>query len=245
MRHAVTRAVLLGAALTFAAAACSSSSSSDGAKDTKSTTTAEAKTTTTEAPTTTATPTTTTATATDDKVQAFVEQQLITPNDIGIEGFTSSTPSQSAAAPCGLKLDDEHPPEAKAAVFLANDQLQLGVQEAIRVYPTIKDAQQAFNDIIGPSGLGCGKSTDGSITIGKGLDVSSELTPAGAKLTAAGYQLKSDEQVGSAFVVVYSDSLVTFQFGASTSASQSASTPNPLDVAKAGIAKLVAAAPEN
>lgn len=248
MRTPTLRVLALCVALSATGLACSSKGGSDASSDTtaKTTTTAKAKsTTTTEATTTTTTEaTTTTLSADGEKIVAFVEPLLLTVEDLGEPSFAVTDPGAPTPAPCGFDLDADYPNDAKVGVLLASQKLSLGLKQDVRVYSSIEKAAAAYQAVL-TEGLGCAKTPDGSATISPAEDVSTDVTPAGAELNASAFAVKGSQNESSVIVVHFSDTVVVFQFAGAIGAAEKASAPNPVDIAKFGMEKLVKGLPQN
>jgi hypothetical protein len=222
------------AAFAIAAAllvSCSSSGSDDAAP---STTEADVTTTTEEATTTTEEETTTTeAAGGDDELTAQLAAFLVTADDLG-PTFTEREPSTGDAGPCGVSVDSQFPPELKAQVAFQSDELELAMQQDLRVFATEEDASAAFDGFV--EAVSCGDDTADpeSLQLGEPTDVTDQV---GQKAVAVA--LTGDGTEGVGVVVIYSDLIATYQFQGTTGAADAADVGSPLELAAANVQEIV------
>ena len=205
------------AAVTFAAAllvGCSSSGSDDAA----STTTEAEETTTTEAG--------------EDDPATQLATFLITADDLG-PTFVEMEASDSEAGPCGVSVDADYPPALKAQGAFQSEELQLAMQQDLRVFASEDEASAAFDGFV--ESVSCGAdTTDGSIELGEPTDVTDEV---GQKAVAVAITGDGIEGVG--VVVHYSDLIATYQFQGATGAAETAGIASPLEITAENIQDIV------
>lgn len=220
------------AAVTFAAAllvGCSSSGSDDAAS---TTTEAEETTTTEEVTTTTEEEETTTTEAGDDDPATQLATFLITADDLG-PTFVEMEASDSEAGPCGVSVDADYPPALKAQGAFQSEELQLAMQQDLRVFTSEDEASAAFDGFV--ESVSCGAdTTDGSIELGEPTDVTDEV---GQKAVAVAITGDGIEGVG--VVVHYSDLIATYQFQGATGAAEESGIASPLEITAENIQDIV------
>ena len=220
------RIVVASAALAVLVS-CSSGGSDEA--DTTTTTKVE-KTTTTEATSNTEEETTTTEAGDDPSAQ--LATLLITADDLG-PTFVEREANDDGEGPCGGKVDDDFPPAVKAQAAFQSDELQLAMQQDLRVFESEDAASAAYDGFV--AAVSCGSDTaDGSLQLGEPTDVTNEV---GQKATAVAITAQGSEGVG--VVVHYSDLIATYQFQGATGAADAAGIGSPLDFVKANIAEIV------
>lgn len=245
MRTPRLRAVALCGALALAGTACSTKGGSDSADKPKATTTTAKATTTTEEVTTTTEEATTTTEAdgpSEDQLITFVKPLLLTSSDLGSDTFEAQELSDTEET-CGVDFDKEYPNKARVGTQLESASLKLAFQEIVRVYATEGEAADGYQAVVDKA-LACGELGGGN-TISAGEDVSSDVSPDGADVEATGYSVSGDTVEGVVVVAHFSDAIVVFQFAGAKGAADAAGAPNPVDVVKAGLQKIVDGLPGN
>lgn len=208
------------------------SCSSGGSDDAGSTTTKVEKTTTTEATTTTEEETTTTEAGTDDEAEAKLATLLITADDLG-PTFTEFETDDSDEGPCGGDIDADFPPLVKAQVAFQSEELQLAMQQDLRIFESEDGASAAFDGFV--EAVSCGAdTTDPSFQLGEPTDVTNEV---GQKAVAV--PITGDGVEGVGIVVHYSDVIATYQFQGATGAADAAGIASPLEFAAANVQEIV------
>ncbi len=222
-----TRLVRIGAASCAVALLVSCSSSGSGDAATSTTTTAKQTTTTTTEPEVT----TTTEPGTDADTEAKLATLLITADDLG-PTFVELDASDSDEGPCGGDIDADFPPLVHAQGAFQSEELQVAMQQDLRVFESETEAATAFDGFV--ESVSCGSDTvDQSLQLGEPTDVTSDV---GQKAVAV--SLTGDGVEGVGIVVHYSDVIATYQFQGVTGADTS-SLPAPLEIAAANIAEIV------
>ena len=226
-----TRTTRLVAAA-FAAALLVGCSSSGGSDDAAPTTTKAESTTTTEEVTTTTEEETSTTEAADDDAASQLATLLITADDLG-PSFVEMEAGDSDAGPCGVSIDEEFPPALKAQTAFQSEELQLAMQQDLRVFASEEDASAAFDGFV--ASVSCGSATvDSTIELGEPTDVTDEV---GQKAVAVAITGDGIEGVG--VVVHYSDLISTYQFQGATGAAEASGIASPLECAAANMSDIV------
>lgn len=225
-----TRLIRLGAA--SVAVALLVSCSSGGSDDSASTTTKPEKTTTEVTTTTTEEETTTTEAGGDADVEAKLATLLLTADDLG-PTFTEREASDSDEGPCGGDIDSDFPPLVKAQTAFQSDELQLAMQQDLRVFESEDAASTAFDGFV--EAVSCGAdTTDGSIQLGEPTDVTDQV---GQKAVAV--SITGDGVEGVGVVVHYSDVIATYQFQGATGAAEASGIASPLEIAAGNVQGIV------
>jgi hypothetical protein len=205
---------------------------SSGGSDDAAATTTEAETTTTEEVTTTTEEETTTTEAGDDDPATQLATFLLTADDLG-PSFVEREASTSEAGPCGVSVDDEFPPAVKAQRAYESEELQLAMQQDLRVFASEDEASAAFDGFV--ESVSCGsETTNSSIELGEPTDVTDEVGQKAVALTITG-----DGVEGVGVVVHYSDLVATYQFQGATGAAEASGIASPLDIAAGNIQDIV------
>lgn len=208
------------------------SCSSGGSDDAASTTTKVDKTTTTAEATTTTEEETTTTEAGGDDASAQLATLLLTADDLG-PTFAERDVNDDGEGPCGGKIDDDFPPALKVQAAYQSDELQLAMQQDLRVFESEDAASAAFDGFV--QAVSCGAdTTDGTFVLGEPTDVTDQV---GQKATAVTITADGSEGVG--VVVHYSDLIATYQFQGATGAAEAAGIASPIDIVAGNVSDIV------
>ena len=201
-------------------------------------------------PATTVRPSTTTsagaATTNPQSVESVTEKAtaaLLAPSDVGAgfatEVYTPSDPGQPGV--CGRAgIDTAVPAAVHVGTVVSNATTQQALLQEVRVYQDEEEATMAYR--AASDGVSC---TTGSMTLDDGttqpvkISAPVDVVDQVGGDEATGWQLQTADTKGVAVLVRLQAAIVSFQFQAPAAAD--ATDPDPLAVAKLGVAKVAAA----